>query len=310
MKRIISLLSLSILLTAYSNNVTAQYYFYNDDYYDNPVVFEIGASVGAMNSFTDIGGNKGIGKRFVKDLNMGNTHFAGGIFINAMYKNAVALRLEGTFGKVSASDNVLEKVDATDIAKARYNRNLSFRSNISEISLIAEIHPLFIFINYQERESDPPRMSPYLLGGIGFFSFNPQTQLGNTWVDLQPLSTEGQGFAKYPDRKVYKLQQMNIPIGAGIKYELSPLLNLRGEFVYRVLQTDYLDDLSTTYIDKADFAANGFTGTKRSNAEQLFDRQINPVTVAGGKRGSPKEKDSYFSINIKLSLTLGRQKIR
>ena len=97
MKKIISLLSLCIVLSVYSNNATAQYYFYNDDYYDSPILFEVGASLGAMNSFTDIGGNKGIGKRFVKDLNLGKTSICGGIFISAIYKNAVALRLEGTF---------------------------------------------------------------------------------------------------------------------------------------------------------------------------------------------------------------------
>ena len=309
MKRIISLLSLSILLTVYSNNATAQYYFYNDSYYDSPILFEVGASIGAMNSLTDIGGNKGIGKKFVKDLNLGNTSFCGGVFINAIYKNAVALRLEGTFGKVSAYDSILKKVDVNDIAKARYNRNLNFRSNITEISLIAELHPLFIFINYEDREQDPPRLSPYLLAGVGYYSFNPQAKLNGKWIDLQPLSTEGQGFKEYPDRKVYKLQQMNFPVGAGIKYELSDLLNLRGEFVYRVLTTDYLDDLSTNYIDKTLYA-NYFTGAKLTNALLLSDRQINPVAGEGGKRGSPKQKDAFFSFNLKLSLTIGRQKIR
>lgn len=309
MKRIIGLLSLSILLTAYSNNASAQYYFYNDDYYDNPVIFEAGVSLGAMNSLTDIGGNKGIGKRFVKDLNLGKTSFCGGVFVNVMYKNAAALRLEGTFGKVSGNDNVLEKVNPLDIAKTRYNRNLNFRSNITEFSLMLELHPLYIFINYQERESDPPRLSPYLLGGVGYFSFNPQADLNGRWVDLQPLSTEGQGFKEYPDRKTYKLQQMNFPVGLGLKYELSPIINLRGEYVYRVLNTDYLDDLSTTYVDPAVYS-NYFTGTKLTNAIALSDRQIFPATGPGGKRGSPKQKDSFFSFNLKLSIAIGKEKIR
>jgi len=309
MKRIFSLLSLSIFLTAFSNNVSAQYYFYNDTYYDNPILFEVGASVGAMNSLTDIGGNKGIGKKFVKDLNLGNTNFCGGVFVDLMYKNALGIRLEGSFGKVSAYDSVLKKVDVNDIARTRYNRNLNFRSNITEISLIAEFHPLFIFINWLERESDPPRLSPYLLAGVGYYSFNPQAKLGNKWVDLQPLSTEGQGFKEYPDRKVYKLQQMNFPLGAGIKYELTDILNLRGEFVYRVLTTDYLDDLSTTYIDPSLYA-NYFTGTKLSNALLLNDRQIVHATGPGGIRVSPKQKDAFFSFNLKLSLTIGRQKIK
>ncbi|MEJ7626306.1 MAG: hypothetical protein WKF35_05555 [Ferruginibacter sp.] len=287
----------------------AQYYFYNDSYYDNPVLFEGGISIGAMNSLTDIGGKKGIGKKFFKDLNIGNTSLSAGVFINVIYKSAFAIRLEGTFGKLSAHDSVLKGV--TDIAKERYNRNLGFRTNITEISLLAEIHPFFIFINWEDRDIDPPRYSPYLLAGVGYFSFNPQAKRGNNWVDLQPLSTEGQGFKEYPDRPAYKLNQMNISLGAGVKYELSSLLNLRGEFVYRKLNTDYLDDVSRSYIDPALFSQY-FTGAKLSNAIFLNDRQIQKVTPSGGggKRGSPAQKDAYFSFNLKLSLLIGRQRIR
>lgn len=309
MKRIVIFFSFFMLLLATTKSASAQYYFYDDDYYDTPFLFEVGGSIGAMNCLTDIGGAKGVGKRFIKDLNLGKTSFCGGIFINAIYKNKVSLRLEGTFGKISGDDNVLKNVNPLDIAWQRYNRNTSFRTNITEISLVTEIHPLHIFINYEARESDPPRYSPYLLGGVGYYSFNPQTQLNGNWIDLQPLSTEGQGFAEYPDRKVYKLQQMNIPVGLGLKYELSNLINVRGEFVYRVLSTDYLDDMSTTYVDPTLYPKY-FTGTKLTNAILLSDRQLSKVTGPGGKRGSAKEKDSYFTFNIKLSLVLGRQKIR
>ncbi|MEO5944709.1 MAG: hypothetical protein ABIP30_00845 [Ferruginibacter sp.] len=309
LKRTTLVLSLITMLTLCSKNVAAQYYFYNQDYYDNPIIFEVGGSIGAMNCLTDLGGKKGIGKRFVKDLNIGKTHLAGSIFVDAMYKNAVGLRVEGTFGNVSANDNVLAGI--TDIAKERYNRNLNFRSSIKEVSVMAELHPLYIFIDWTSRDNDPPKLSPYLLGGVGYFSFNPQTQLGNRWVDLQPLSTEGQGFAEYPDRKVYKLQQVNFPVGVGAKYELSPFLNLRAEFLYRILKTDYLDDVSTRYIDPALFSTY-FSGAKLANALALNDRQLVRHTspTGGGKRGSPNQNDAYFSFNVKLSFVLGREKIR
>ena len=310
MKRIFCLLSLCVVFLAYSKNASAQYYFYDDDYYDNPIMFEVGASLGAMNCLTDIGGRKGIGKKFVKDLNLGKTQFTGGAFFAVTYKNAVALRLEYAFGKITASDNVLSSVDVKDIARMRYNRNTEFRSNISEFSLTTEIHPLFIFINYEERESDPPRYSPYLLAGVGYFSFNPQARLKNgNWVDLQPLSTEGQGFSKYTDVKPYKLQQINFPVGLGIKYELSRMFNVRGEFMYRVTTTDYLDDVSTVYSDPT-WYSDYFTGSKLANALEMRDRQITYITGPGGKRGSPKQKDAYFSFNLKLSLSLGRERIR
>ena len=312
MKRNIFLLSLVILFAGYSQKATAQYYFYNDTYYDSPLLFELGGSAGVMNCLTDLGGKKGIGKKFVKDLNIGKTEFEGGLYLTAMYKYSVGLRLEGVFGKVSANDNVLKDVDIKDIARARFNRNCSFRSNISEFSLVAELHPLFILIDYTARDQDPPRTSPYLLGGVGYFSFNPQTQIGNRWVDLQPLSTEGEGFVEYPDRPVYKLKQINFPIGLGIKYELSSVLNLRGEFVYRVLNTDYLDDVSTTYIDPAAYAnpSNGLSATKQANALLVSDRQLFKITNPGGKRGSPAQKDAYFTFNIKLGLYIGRERIR
>ena len=312
MKKIIFVLSLVIIFTGFSKNAAAQYYFYNDTYYDSPLLFEIGGSAGIMNCLTDLGGKKGIGKKFIKDLNMGTTEFQGGLYFMAMYKYSVGLRLEGTFGKVSADDAVLKNVDVKDIARARYNRNVSFRSTISEFSLVAELHPLFLLIDYTERDQDPPRYSPYLLGGVGYYSFNPQAKLANRWVDLQPLSTEGQGFVEYPDRPVYKLKQINFPLGAGIKYELSDVLNVRGEFVYRVLGTDYLDDVSTTYVDPVAYAnpANGFSVKKQADAFKLSDRQLNKVTGPGGKRGSPAQKDAFFTFNIKLGLAIGRERIR
>lgn len=309
MKKIFYFFTLCFLLSFYSNSIYSQYYYYDDKYYDKPLLFEIGASVGAMNSLTDIGGNKGIGKKFIKDLNLGNTKFCGGVFINAIYKDIFAIRLEGNYGKVEAYDNVLSKVSPTDIAVNRYNRNLSFRSIISEVSVIAEIYPLEILNNLKNQESDPAAISPYLLGGIGHYTFNPQTNLNGNWIDLQPLRTEGQGFNEYPERKVYKLSQVNYPVGAGLKYALNDLINIRGEFIYRILTTDYLDDVSTTYIDPSLYSTY-FTGDKLTNALLLNDRQINKVASAGGKRGNPQQKDAYFSFNIKISYTLGREKVK
>ncbi len=296
---------------SFMQKVDAQYYFYDNKYYDNQFLYEIGGSVGMMNCLTDLGGKKGVGKKFIKDLNFGNTNFSGGIFLSGTYKYMVAFRLEGTFGQVNAYDSILKDVKSTVFG--RYERNLSFRSNISEISLTTEIHPLFIFGNFEGREAEPPRYSPYLLAGIGYYSFNPQAKLQNTWVDLQPLSTEGQGFKEYPNRKVYKLQQVNFPIGLGVKYELSTLFNLRAEFVYRVLTNDYLDDVSSKdYVDPSLFSSY-FSGNRLTNALLLNDRhyELNPTYIhTSEERGNPKNNDGYFSFNLKCSLIFGRERIK
>lgn len=306
------LLNFAFISLCSTGRVSAQYYYYNDRFYDAPVLFELGGSVGAMNSLTDLGGNKGPGKKFVKDLNFGSTELVSGLYFGAMYHEIIGLRLEANFGKVSAYDSILSAVAPTNLARMRYNRNLSFSSNITEISLMAEFHP-FQLLKNRDNNDNSSDFSPYVLAGIGYFTFNPQANLNGRMVDLQPLRTEGQGFAQYPDRKPYNLHSISFPFGAGVKYDISPLVNLRTEVVYRITQTDYLDDVSTTYIDKSLFQANGFTGTKLSNALLLTDRQLGEFPRSsrpGRNRGNASNKDSFFSFNFKLGISIGRQSVK
>lgn len=288
-------------------SLKAQYYYYNNNYYDNAVVLELGGSAGVMNCLTDLGGNKGIGKKFIKDLNWKNTKPALGIYLMGMYKNVVGLRLEGTFGTVTAYDSILKDVASSTFG--RYERNLSFKSKIADFQLSFEVHPLY-FKNY---EDEPPRFSPYLVAGVGLFGFNPQAYLYGQWHDLHPLRTEGQGFAEYPGHSPYKLTQINFPVGLGIKYEINSFLNARLELVYRFLTTDYLDDVSTIYINP-DLFANYLPSHLARLAVQLHDRQteLNPSheTIIGGQRGDPKDNDSFFSIQLKIGFVFGRERIK
>jgi len=288
------------------NGLKAQYYFYDGNYYESDIVYEIGGSVGAMNAFTDLGGRKGIGKKFVKDFNFKNTQFCGSIFFSTVFKNEIALRLEGTFGSVAAYDSILASVK--DNSEERYYRNLSFRSSISEIALVAEFHPFYIFGNYND-DHYPPAVSPYVVAGIGYFHFNPEAKLNQNYVNLQPLSTEGEGFSEYPKVKPYKLSQFNFPLGIGARYDVSAIINLRAEIVTRFLQTDYLDDVSGRYIDPSVFA-NHLSGVQLNEALLLNDRHKPGAETAhpGGIRGNPKNNDSYITFNMKLGLTLGRER--
>jgi hypothetical protein len=296
-----------VVLALLAKTTQAQYYFYDNKYYENNLVFEVGVSGGIMNCLTDIGGKKGLGKGFIKDLNGKNSQFAGGIYATALYKSVIGLRLEATFGQIKAYDSILKGDQSA--AKSRYQRNLNFKSAINEFSAIVELHPIF-FKNWDN--SEPPRFSPYVLGGISRFTFSPQGNLNGRWVNLEPLRTEGQGFAEYPKSKRYKLAQMNVPIGLGIKYELSSLINARIEIVHRILFTDYLDDVSGTYIDPALFG-NYLTPSQAALAQAMSNRAINPdpnFSGPGAIRGDVKDNDAYFSINFKIGINLGRNKIR
>jgi hypothetical protein len=301
MNKLISLLSIISLLICSALPAFCQPDFSEDLYYGNKVTYEIGASLGAMNCLTDLGGGKGIGKKFIKDINLGNTKATSSIFLSAVYKYALALRLEAVWGGVKASDAVLERVKES--VGGRYERNLSFRSSIFELSVIGEIHPRY-FKNYASGQK-LPRVSPYLLAGIGYFNFNPQAKLNGEWIDLKPLSTEGQGFDEYIERKPYKLKQFNLPVGAGIKYKLNEVWNLSAECVYRILNTDYLDDVSSTYIDPLLFQKY-FSGDQLAKAQALSNRQpeLNPshITNKGDIRGNYQSNDAYFSVNFKVAL--------
>ena len=301
MKSITSVISIAILMLGLAQNAVAQYSYDDDLYYDNRVTYELGGHMGAMNCLTDLGGGKGTGKKFIKDLNPGKSQFSGGIFLSAAYRYAIVLRAEATWGSVKADDKVLAKVKETTLG--RYDRNLSFKSIVYEVMLAAEIHPRY-FKKYKKGEK-LPRLSPYLMGGVGYFSFNPKAKLNDLWIELQPLSTEGQGFSEYPNRKFYRLKQLNFPVGAGIKYKISPLFNFTAECVYRILHTDYLDDVSTRYIDQSVFS-NHFMGEQLFQVLSLHDRQkeLNAahIPTKDDIRGNPNNNDAYFTINLKLGV--------
>jgi hypothetical protein len=297
---------LLVCLFCISCQVYSQYYFYDDRFYDNPVVLEFGGSIGAMNAFTDLGGRKGKGTNGVKDFNIKNTMLCGSVFFSAIIKYDIAIRLEGTFGQIHAYDSILKNVAKT--TNQRYERNLSFRSPISEIMLATEFYPISTFRKFNQ-DKFPSLIQPYLLAGIAYYHFNPQAKLNNNWIDLQPLHTEGQGFAEYPDRKEYSLNQISFPVGVGLKWEIVSFLNLRLEFIRRLSTTDYLDDVSTRYIDPIYFP-NYLSGNKLSQALQLHDRHKPGAQTAhpNGIRGNPKNNDSYFNLNFKLSFIFNRER--
>lgn len=288
--------------------VFSQNYFYNERYYDSDILYEFSLGAGIMNCFTDLGGTRGAGKGFIKDLNLTQTKPVAGLQLGVLYRSVAGLRLDLSRGTVAASDAVLK--DDQSVAHYRYRRNLHFRSIILEAALLAEIYPLPILFPPDEHKK-VPRFSPYLMGGLGVFRFNPQANLNGEWVYLQTLRTEGQGFHAYPDRKPYSLTQVNFPAGIGLRYEVSAMLNLRVEVLHRFLRTDYLDDVSTTYIDQNQF----FLELDAPTAQRAFllsNRQAavnsSSVNMPGSIRGNPGKNDAYFSVMVKLGLLLGREK--
>jgi hypothetical protein len=309
MRRCLLILILCSTGVLFTGQTSAQYYFQNNRFYDNDWIVEAGATIGIMNALTDLGGKKGIGKPFLKDLNLEKTNLSSGFYFTGMYRSLIGIRLEGCFGTVEGADSVLKDVRTSTFG--RYERNLSFRSKINDIHIGVEFHPLFL-PRFLSDDDGPPLISPYVHAGVGFFAFEPKAQLNGQWYSLQPLRTEGQGFAQYRDRKPYKLQQRNYHIGTGVRLELTDFIVARLEIDHRILTTDYLDDVSQdSYIDPTLFFQNLPAG-KAAIASQIYFRsdELNPPDAfsRSNQRGNPRNKDSYFTLQLKIGVMLGRQR--
>ena len=158
-----------------SKTPEAQYYYSNDRYYESAVALELGGSFGIMNCLTDLGGRKGIGKGFLKDLNWKNTKASYTLYASAMYQYNIGLRLEITFGSVHGADSILKPVAASTYG--RYDRNLSFKSRITDIQFAFEIHPLF-FRSYEE-DKFPISLPMQLRALVCFHLIRRHTSTGN-----------------------------------------------------------------------------------------------------------------------------------
>jgi hypothetical protein len=203
------------------------------------------------------------------------------------FDNNFVVRTGIMLAKVGANDKNNTQADI-------HARNLNFQSQILEGSLCVEYNLLEPEIFYAY---------PYVFGGVGVFHFNPYTfDEGNKKTYLRPLSTEGQGLADYSNRKPYSRTQFCLPFGGGWKMNINKKWDLVYEISYRVLFTDYLDDVSTTYVDPQKLLA-----AKGPKAVELAYRAKPPFPQGEGDlRGNPNVKDWYFFNGIKLLVHLGK----
>ncbi|HEY4290185.1 MAG TPA: DUF6089 family protein [Puia sp.] len=270
---------------------------------------EIGLTLGPMVFLGDLGGHAGKGTTFIKDYNMTTTKLAVGAYVAAYPMQWLGFRFSLNYGSIEGADNEIKPKGGDE--ESRLARNLDFRSNILEGTVMAEFYPT-VFLE-EDPEDITARLRPYGVLGLGFFHFKPQGSYrspnGDTyWVDLQPLHTEGQGFPEYPDRKDYKLTQLNIPMGVGIKYFISENVNVAFEIIHRKTFTDYIDDVSTKYVDPSLF----YKYLSPSQAP-IAAAMANKTPVAqqdqgyrpGNKRGDPSQNDAYFTAQFKLGIRLG-----
>jgi hypothetical protein len=271
---------------------------------------EFGLGLGPMFFLGDLGGHRGEGRTFLKDLNLPLTKFSKGLFLNIYPTEWLGFRAAVNHGKVEGYDNIIKDQNGGEYF--RKVRNLQFRSSILEAYVAAEVYPTVFFEQYEGLQG---KLRPYGIIGIGMFKFNPKGEYFDAngqsrWVELQPLHLEGQGMAEYPDRKNYKLTQTEIPMGFGAKYYLKENFYIGLEVLHRKTFTDYIDDVSTNYIDQRLFSQY-LTPAEAKMALQLNYREnfpaLNTRPGLNEQRGNPKQNDAFFSTILKFGWRLADQ---
>lgn len=202
------------------------------------------------------------------------------------FDNNFVVRAGIAWGMVSGNDRYNTQPDLRA-------RNLRFQSQILEGSVCIEYNLLEPEIFYAY---------PYVFAGVGVFHFDPYAFDDNGQKTyLRPLSTEGQGLPDYPDRKPYSRTQVCIPFGAGWKVNIHHKMDIVYELGFRALFTDYLDDVSTTYVNTQKLLA-----ARGPKAVEMAVRGKPPFANEGEIRGNSNVKDWYFINGVKLLFRLGK----
>jgi opacity protein-like surface antigen len=269
MKNLINIILLCLLLPVISN---AQY-----------------LEIGGIGGFSTYSGDL---NPTTKMTSHGEFRYSIGGFLRYNFNDYFTAKLGVSIGRLSARD--YESQDP-----GRKARNLQFKSVFVESAFTIECNilgydPIFM----------TKRISPYVFAGIGVVNFNPKTLYNGEWVELQPLNTEGQGLPEFPGRKPYKKVAMAFPFGFGVKVALTDRINVGFEAGLRKTTTDYLDDVSKTYL------ADNIMSEKYGQASAQLANRSGTTKQTGDQRGSPENKDWYAigGMTISYNLTQSRNK--
>lgn len=245
---------------------------------------EIGFSIGAAHYFGDLNTKSRLNR----------PKPTVGAFFRKQFGNYIGLRIGAHFAQLGYSDIYNTQNDY------QLRRNLSFNTNIFELALQGDFN-FFKFVPGDPEHS----FTPYVTIGAGIFSYDPYAYLNGQKHFLRPLGTEGQGLAAYPDRKPYNTMAFSFPIGVGVKYAINDRMNIGVEVAHRFTSTDYLDDVSTTYVGSDKFPP--LPDGSPSVAQLLQDRSYETgdlIGIEGRQRGLPKQKDQFIFAELTLSFNL------
>jgi Domain of unknown function (DUF6089) len=218
-----------------------------------------------------------------KSLSLKKSKFLGSLGVRYDVTERLVLRSYLTLTSLQADDK--------DGSLSKQTRNLNFKSKIFDWEG---------GVQYNILDPNVSWWIPYVYAGIGAFHFKPYTNdAAGDKVFLKPLSTEGQGFRS--GTKNYGLTQFSIPFGIGVDRSINEDIRVGLEMGYRKTFTDYIDDVSTTYVDQA--ALQNARGSKAVELAYRYDEISGASYPAQGTlRGNADNKDAYFYIALTVTV--------
>ncbi|MBL7982939.1 MAG: hypothetical protein JNL52_14150 [Flavobacteriales bacterium] len=259
---------------------------------------EVEFGFGISNFLGELGGRNQIGSPFLWDLELSKTRPAVSLGYRYYLAQKVALRGRLTYGVLAGNDNLTEE-------PFRQNRNLNFKSDVFEGSLVIELHFYreelgHVYDLRGVKGTKSSRVGLYAFAGVGGFYFDPRTQFNNSWVRLKPLSTEGQGLPGGAEE--YNNYGLCIPMGFGIRKAFSKSISAGIEVQYTKTFTDYIDDVSGSYYDPSALLAS-----RGPEAAYLADPSLGLIpgqTNVGQQRGDPTDLDAYLFFKAQVHYKL------
>lgn len=250
----------------------------------------VGVSLNAMNYFGDI-----TPKPSIASLRFGATRPSLGVSFTRRFTPIISLRAELAYGRITGDDAAAADPNDAD-ARYRYNRNMNFRNDLAELSVVG----VFDLIPNRNTYVKRPDLVPYVFGGVAGFTGNPKGADANgNYVALQPLKTEGVSYSK---------AGIAIPFGAGVRYKINKSFDVAFEIGIRKTFTDYLDDVSTNYVASRSLLASAnaqyFGWDITGGASKGVDGTWNEDTQGGYMRGKSDEDDWYIKTGFTLNYIL------
>jgi hypothetical protein len=273
--------------------------------------WDFGLHLGGANYLGEMGGKEQTRRDFVWDMKLGQTRWAVGGFARRRLNRQISINAGLMHMRIQGAD-------ALSTNPARVGRNLNFRNDMFEFYVRPE------FTIYQDNDlggRGKYRTDFRLFGyvGVALLYHNPTGQLVNEnnertgdWYDLRPLTTEMVDYSNFV---------LSIPVGMGFHFTKQRRHRFGWDFGWRTTFTDYLDDVSTVYVDPSrlpsDLSRQLYTQHAAAYALDptlpapqnygFVPETPGPSKKEDNKRGDPTHNDSYLTMTFTYSYVLRGQ---